>query len=326
VDISASMIMDEKLLFVQTSLHYLLGLLGNEDRLALVVFNHEVNVLNELVCCTVENKKMILEKVMELRASGSTNIMDAIDAGTRILNERNDGEKRISSVILITDGLSNTGVNQECGLDRIVIPSNCIFNTFGFGSDHDSKFLHRIAIKTQGVYYYVPSKNEINTTFGECIHSILSTRITDIKIKISAYDGSRIITLATPFKVEQKKLAKEYNINLGLMHSGERKNILMRLSLRNIEKMTKKFKIFNVKICYYDMKEKKYQLLSKDIHIDRLENNYGNIPEILDQNLNRYAAAKSILEALELSNLYKFSEAQKKNKRKYKINQKISFW
>jgi len=310
VDISASMIMDEKLLFVQASLEYLLNQLNDGHRLAVVVFNHEVSVVSPLVNCTDENKVIISEKVKKLQASGSTNINEAIQVGTNILLERGDVE-RISSVLLITDGLSNAGTNFGVNIN---IPKNCIFNTFGFGADHDSKFLHKIAFQTQGVYYYVPSKNEINTTFGECIHSILTTRITDIRIKITANDGSRIVTLATPFKIEEKKLTKEYNINLGLMHSGEKKNILMRLSLRKMDKIIRKHKLFNVKVSYYDLKKQRYQLLSRDINIDRAESNYGNIPTLLDQNLNRYAAAKSIIEAIDLSNNLQFSEAQKKIK------------
>jgi hypothetical protein len=309
VDISASMIMDEKLMFVQASLQYLLERLNDGHRLAVVVFNHEVTVLSDLVNCSEGNKEVILKNVRMLQASGSTNITDAIDVGTKILLQRENLE-RISSVLLITDGLSNAGANF--GLDKIVIPKNCIFNTFGFGADHDSNFLHKIAFQTQGVYYYVPSKNEINSTFGECIHSILTTRITDVRIKITANDGSRIVTLATPFKIEEKKLTKEYNVNLGLLQSGEKKNILMRLSLRKMDKIIKKHKIFNVKISYYDIKKGKYQLQSKDIVIDRAENNYGNMPTLLDQNLNRYAAAKTIIEAIDLSNNLQFSEAQKK--------------
>jgi hypothetical protein len=321
VDISASMMMDEKLSFVQASLDYLLNQLNEGHQLSLIVFNHEVTLLSPLVRCTEQNKNIILSKVQNLEASGSTNIKDAIITGIDILSKREDRE-RISSVVLITDGLYNTGIsNDECNLSSLGdlnFPKNCIFNTFGFGPDHDSKYLHDIALKTQGAYYYVPSKNEINTTFGECIHSILSTRIKDVKIKISAYDGTRIVTLATPFKIEQKKMAKEYDINIGLMQSGEKKNILMRLSLRKLEKTIKKNLLYNVKICYYDLKKGNYQLLSKDIRIDREENNIGSMPILLDQNLNRYAAAKSILESVELSNKLQFLEAQRKLKECFK--------
>jgi len=108
-------------------------------------------------------------------------------------------------------------------LQKISIPTGCIFNTFGFGCDHDSKLLHAIALKTQGVYYYIPSQNDINGIFGECIHSILSARACKVRINLSAQDGSRIITLATPFQITQQTVSKEYNIDLGLMHSGEQK-------------------------------------------------------------------------------------------------------
>jgi len=160
------------------------------------------------------------------------------------LNEREESTKnRISSLILITDGLSNAGLSGEetlSSLNEINIPNGCIMNTFGFGEDHDSKLLHAIALKTQGVYYYVPSKNEINAIFGECVHSILSTRASKVKLTITAQDGTRIINLSTPFRVTEAKVAKDYNVDIGMLSNGEQKNILFALSLRKFDKKSTK--------------------------------------------------------------------------------------
>jgi len=196
-----------------------------------VVFNHEVRIISELVYCTEENKTMIIEKLVGIEASGSTNISDALMVGLGLLNVRDsDTINWISSVILITDGLSNAGISSEETLNRLGmmnIPSGCIFNTFGFGEDHDSKLLHSIALKTQGVYYYVPSKDYCKKIFGGCIHAILTSRARFVKIKLEAHDGSRIITLATPFQITQNKVAKEYEVDLGVLYSGEKKIYLI---------------------------------------------------------------------------------------------------
>jgi len=48
--------------------------------------------------------------------------------------------------------------------------------------------------------------------------------------------------------------------------------------------------------------------------IDRGDANIGLIPLRLDENINRYTAAKTIIEAIDLSNKFQFSDAQKKLK------------
>jgi len=217
---------------------------------------------------------------------------------------------------LITDGLSNAGLSSEetlTSLQNLSLPPGCIFYTFGFGEDHDSKLLHAIALKTQGVYEYVPSKEYIHKIFSGCVHAVLSSRARLVKINIQALDGSRIISLATPFQITQKKVAKEYDVNVGLMYSGEFKSILFRLSLRKMENAMRKHPLLKVNVEYHDIENGCVDSISTELFVERLNNNLPDqIPVILDENLNRYQAARAIIESIELGNRLQFSEAQKK--------------
>jgi hypothetical protein len=313
VDISASMLIDEKLAFVQSSIHHLLDLLNENHRFALVVFNHEVSVVSNLVNCTDENKEYIKDVLKKIQASGSTNISDALVTGLELLTGRDELSKnRISTLMLITDGLSNAGFSNDDSLNKLVLPAGCIFNTFGFGEDHDSKLLHSIALKTQGVYYYVPSKDYIHKIFGECVHAVLSSRARLVKINIKADDGSRIVTLSTPFPIEEKLKAKEYGINVGILYSGEYKSILFRLSLRKMDKLMKIHKLLKVNVEYFDIETGKIDTLSTEVNIERpIDKDNDQIPLVLDKNLNRYLAARTIIQSIELASCSKFSEAQK---------------
>jgi len=66
-----------------------------------------------------------------------------------------------------------------------------------------------------------------------------------------------------------------------------------------------------VKIDFFDLYTETNETIMKEIYIERDCINAGVIPPKLDQNLNRYAAAKAIIEAIELSNKLQFIEAQK---------------
>jgi len=254
----------------------------------------------------------ILESI---QASGSTNISDALFAGTKILMERDEIMKhRISTLMLITDGLSNAGLSSEEtleSLNKLTLPVGCVFNTFGIGEDHDSKLLHSISLKTQGIYYYISSTELIHKIFGGCIQSLLSSTARLVKINFEAHTGSRIIVLATPFQIAEKKKSKDYDINVGLMYSGELKTIVFRLSLNKMEEEVLRHSLLKVKVDYFDIYSNKVETISTQLSIERREYSLeSHIPLDLDQNLNRYFAVKAILEAMDLSNRLQFSEAQ----------------
>jgi len=317
VDISASMLLDKTLAFVQSSIHYLLTELNETHRLALVFFNHKVFVESELAYCNEENKGKFIHILENLQASGSTNISEALYAGNKILLDREESTKnRISTLILITDGLSNTGLSSQemlSNLDNLTLPLGCVFNTFGFGEDHDSKLLHSIALKAQGVYYYISSSELIHQIFGGCIKSILNSRAKHVKISFQGQDGCRIVKIATPFQANEKVKAKEYDINVGLMYREEFKTILFCLSLRKMNKPMLKHLLLKINVQYYDIDTSSVENIKKELTIERREFSRDQCsPLSLDQNLNRYNSVKSILEAIDLSNRLQFSDAQQK--------------
>jgi len=101
------------------------------------------------------------------------------------------------------------------------------------------------------------------------------------------------------------------------MYSGEQKNILFRLSLRKMEKKMIRHNLLKVNLEYYDILSGKTEILQSELAVERGDGNYPNIiSSRLDENLNRFYGAKTIIEAIELSNRLQFSDAQKKLKDK----------
>jgi hypothetical protein len=160
IDISASMRVDSKLMFVQATIEYLLSKLNERQTISLVTFNHEVRSLVTLLPCSPENKKVIVDLVKKLEASGSTNISEALFTGTSILARRANVDRSIGSLMLFTDGLSNQGPSTESTLSSlkdVQLPPGCIFNTFGLGIDHDSSLLQSIALRAQVLQFLITS-------------------------------------------------------------------------------------------------------------------------------------------------------------------------
>lgn len=314
IDISDSTSNESKLAFLRASFEYLLSKLDENQTFSLIAFNHEIAVLNKLVPCTQDNKLKILEIVKTLKPSGSSKILNALVAAVDILKQRNISQKkRISSVLLFTDGLSSGGSAALSSLDNIEFPHGCTLNTFGFGVNQDSKLLHAIALKTQGVYYYVNTEESIPSTLGECIAGVLSTRAHSIELDIECKDGARVVTIATPFKIEERKLAKEYTVKLELLYTGESKSVLFRLSLRSMSKPMNCHHLLNLKVTYVNTLTSETEYLSAPISLIRPSMPIiEKIPLCLDLQLNRYAAASSITEAVDLAKKLDLTQARQK--------------
>jgi len=319
IDVSASVQGVSKLLFLNAIVNYLLSKLDENQTFTLIAFNHDVQVLAELRPCTPSNKLIISSLVQQLNPCGSTNLANALFCGTTILNKRPSFNKsRISSLMLFTDDLSNRGLSTSDALrsfDMISLPPGCVFHTFGFGPDHDSKLLHAIALKAQGLYFYLERKEDIPATVGECVAGLLSTRAHQINVRLVAQDGARVVTLATPFKITETQVAKDYGVKLELLYSGETKSILFRLSLRAMQQAMTSHHLVYAEVNYVNTLTMKSEILMANCSVIRPAFVlHENIPIPLDQHINRYSAATTITEAIELSKKYEFMLAQLKLK------------
>lgn len=313
IDVSCST-NESKLAFLRASFEYVLSKLDENQTFTLIAFNHEISVLTKLVPCTKDNKTKILEIVKSLIPSGSSKIFNALHAAAEILKDRPGSQKnRISSVLLFTDGLSIGGSSSLSSISNLELPKGCTLNTFGFGNNQDSRLLHAIALKTQGVYYYVSTEESIPSTLGECIAGILSTRAHSIELGIECKDGARMVTIATPFKIEEKQLAKQYSIKLELLYRGESKSVLFRLSLRSMSQPMNCHHLLNVKVTYINTLTNEAEHLSAPISIVRTSAPVNEkIPLCLDLQLNRYSAASSISEAVDLAKKLDLTQARQK--------------
>jgi len=210
---------------------------------------------------------------------------------------------------LTTRGLSTAATLSS--LDTVRLPPGCVFNTFGFGPDQDSKLLHAIALKAQGVYYYVETLEAIPSTFGECVSGILSTSAHQIEVHLKAKDGARLVTLATPFRITERQVAKVYGVNMELVYAGEAKSILFRLSLRAMTQAVEQ-PLLAVEVTYVNTLTRQRERIEQNLSISRYYDDMTPIPVSIDEHLNRYAAATYITEAIELSRNFEFGKAQEK--------------
>ena len=192
VDVSGSMDRPDKLPLVQWGLQRLVEQLGENDRVAIVVYAAASGLVLPSTSCL--HKAQVMSAIDQLRAGGSTNggagIQLAYDVATQSFVK--NGTNR---VILATDGDFNVGIQDQDKLVELIEAkkkSGVFLSVLGFGMGNlKDSTLEKLADKGNGHYAYIDSPREAYKVLVEEMGSTLITVAKDVKIQVD-FSPSRV--------------------------------------------------------------------------------------------------------------------------------------
>ena len=185
LDVSGSMDEPNKLPLVKRAMHLLVEKLGENDRVAIVVYAGASGLV--LPSTTANNRETILAAIDNLTPGGSTNGASGIELAYQIA-AANQIKEGVNRVILATDGDFNVGVTNDGDLTRLIEDKakSGVFLTvlgFGMGNLKDST-LERLADKGNGNYGYIDTENEARKLLVDQLSGTLITIAKDVKLQI----------------------------------------------------------------------------------------------------------------------------------------------
>ncbi|MFA5260725.1 MAG: VWA domain-containing protein [Candidatus Omnitrophota bacterium] len=208
VDVSGSMDHPNKLPLLKSSLKMLVRQLGQDERVAIVVYAGAAGTVLESTPGSYKAK--ILSALDRLKAGGSTAGGAGIKLAYEIAKENyiKGGNNR---VILATDGDFNVGVSSDAELVRLIEEKrqDGVFLTvlgFGMGNYKDSK-MEQLADKGNGNYYYIDTEREAQKVLVQELGSTLFTIAKDVKIQVEFNPGE--VKAYRLIGYENRILAKE---------------------------------------------------------------------------------------------------------------------
>jgi Ca-activated chloride channel family protein len=185
LDVSGSMEAPNKLPLVKSAMKMLVEQLGENDRVAIVVYAGSSGV--ELPTTSGDQKAKILAALERLHAGGSTNgaggIVQAYDVAV-------GGFIRggVNRVILCTDGDFNVGVTSQGGLVELIeskARSGVSLTVLGFGMGNlKDSTLEKLADKGKGNYGYIDNLREARKIFVQQLSGTLVTVARDVKVQV----------------------------------------------------------------------------------------------------------------------------------------------
>ncbi len=186
LDVSGSMI-GTKIAQARDSLKYVLERLRDGDRFNIVLFNSSVTAYKQkMQVCNAETRADALAYVNSVRASGTTNIEDALKTSFALLTS--DDSSNPKYLVFLSDGEPTERECNEMKLAQIAREENKnrarIF-TFGVGNDVNSRLLDRFVTDSRGQGEYVRLDENIEDSVSKLYTRIESPVLTDVAFEFA---------------------------------------------------------------------------------------------------------------------------------------------
>lgn len=155
--------------------------LSDDTQIAVVIFDHRVNLAIPLTVVSEANKNIILASLDSIDYKGTlTNIPDALKQA--VFEVKDNGQKAsIKSIVLITDGVVDTGdkSRDKTNMEELLkkLPNAAArfgIKIFGisFTDAADSELIQQLVQKTEGEYFNALTSEEIPEIFSRIYQHI----------------------------------------------------------------------------------------------------------------------------------------------------------
>jgi secreted protein with Ig-like and vWFA domain len=185
LDVSGSMDQPNKLPLVKQAIAMLTKQLGENDRIAMVVYAGAAGCV--LPSITGDHQTEILAALDNLSAGGSTNGGQGIELAYSIARDHFIAGG-INRIILCTDGDFNVGTTSNEGLIKLVetnAKSKIFLTCFGFGmGNYNDSMMEQITNRGNGVYGMIDNIHEARRLMVEQLSGTLITVAKDVKVQV----------------------------------------------------------------------------------------------------------------------------------------------
>lgn len=184
----------EKLALAKEAVSAAIGHLREDDRAALVMYDHAVETLQELAPATPRLKTLLRLSLQGIDAGGSTNLAGGWLTGCEHLAHGMTGqqETRIRRALLLTDGLANVGITNPAELTHHgheLRQRGITTTTVGVGLDFNEDLLASMAEAGGGNFQYIADPRELPDFFQRELGELLTVVATNLSVSLTLPPG-----------------------------------------------------------------------------------------------------------------------------------------
>lgn len=291
IDHSGSMAAADKMSRVKQSLLTMVGQLRETDVISIVVFDDDAEVV--LPARRVGDGNAVRQAIQKIEPDGSTNIHSGLMLGYKEArkNLKPDATNR---VILLTDGIANTGVTnpQQIVRDSLTFNEDGIdLSTIGVGLDLDKDLLRTLAKGGRGLFHFVADAQDIEKVFVKEVQSLISPVARRVQLEIN-YDPE--LELEHLYGYEPQYSTNRINLKLDDMNQGLTEVVMMRFKVRN--RTAKQRLPVRVRLSYYDLERKREVVKEDEVYVS--VNNNASAELLKDQEVRKNFTVAALAQAI----------------------------
>lgn len=175
---------------VKSALTGVVDKLTPDDRLAIVVFESEYQVL--LDSTPVDEPQAIKNLIATIEAGGGTNIEAGLRRGFEIAAANSRPDQRMDRVMLLTDALPNvgrTGEGEFLDLVRQYAEQDIGLSTFGVGFNFGQELILELSRIRGGNYFFLEDNARIEEVFGQDFDYLVTPLAYDLHLELVPGSG-----------------------------------------------------------------------------------------------------------------------------------------
>jgi Ca-activated chloride channel family protein len=189
-----------KIEMARQAVNHAIRLLADGDRLALVCYDTDIDVLLGATAATPEAKTLALTRLRTIDARGGTDLCGGWLRGAGELTARatatpaaeTDAGAPLCRVLLLSDGQANEGETNPNVLARHAADlraEGVATSTFGLGADFDERLMSRLATEGGGHFYFIEQPAQIADVLTSELGETLDVVARDARVIISGEPG-----------------------------------------------------------------------------------------------------------------------------------------
>jgi Ca-activated chloride channel family protein len=223
IDRSGSMA-GSKLSYARKAARFLAGELTERDRLAIVTFDNEVNVL--VPSQPVRDPLTFISAINTIDAGGCTALFDGWLAGSIQVAQQLD-LTALNRVLLLSDGQANEGLTDAgaiAGKVEGLTQRGISTSAFGLGSGFDEDLMGAIAAAGDGTLAQIESPKQLADLYASELQRLASTIGRKVSLGIRAKHGAELVdvlndlpqTVGGNFQLPNLRHGQELNVGVRL--------------------------------------------------------------------------------------------------------------
>jgi Ca-activated chloride channel homolog len=227
IDRSGSMA-GEKLLHAKEAARQLVSQLRPTDRVAIISYGSDVNVVYPSTDATPQAKAAALQAIMAIHDDGGTNLSGGLVQGREQI-ALYPMKGAVERVVLISDGQANEGIVHPDGLAQLAAETaqrGVSITTVGVGLDFDERVMTSIAVSGRGNYYFAENSFMLAQMFTAELDKLGATAATQVHLSVHAAPG---VDVLEAYGYPMTRSGDSILIPVADLRSGETRKVVVRM-------------------------------------------------------------------------------------------------